>query len=279
MFGAKILADSTNPAGERLTTMELTYPRCIHAEFMTHRMFSRNSASSRAIPVEKMLKNIMDDPFIPLHWGKNQKGMQAEQELTPAEQQAAKRNWLLARDQAVANAEYMRELGLHKQLTNRIVEPWMWITVIATASEPGWENFFNLRCDAPAEPHIREIAFMARDLYDDNTPNELEWGQDHLPLFGFEGDETLSQEDARKVSTGRCARVSYRTHDGRRDVSEDIGLHDRLAGNNHWSPFEHVATAMTSGERLCGNLVGHWIQYRKRFPTELCSKAPRRPKP
>lgn len=277
MFSAKVLADSLNPDGGRLTTMELSYPRCIHSEFMTHRAFSRNSASSRAIPVEKMLANIESDPFIPVNWGKNQKGMQAETEMEAADATRAATAWLLARDHAVRHARMLLEIGLHKQLTNRVVEPWMWITVIASSTEVGWENFFKLRCHKDAEPHMQKIAYMARELYDMKKPYRLLWGEDHLPLVGFPGDGSLTKGDRRKVSTARCARVSYLTHDGIRDVDADIAMHDRLMGNGHFSPFEHVAMAdQRSVTPVSSGNFGHgWFQYRKLIPNEVCRKAPR----
>jgi len=296
-FSAKVLCDSLNPETEaspmgvfpklpesRLTTMELTYPRCIHSEFMTHRAFSRNAASSRAIPVAKMLKDIREEPFIPVNWGKNQKGMQAGAELSNEMKHTCKLEWLAAWDCALHYAENLNSNGLHKQIVNRIVEPWMWITVIATGVDKAWENFFSLRCHKDAEPHMQEIAYMARDAYDGSVPLAMEWCVSHTPMVNDEdrleclkrcnGDVSLASEMVHKISTGRCARVSYLTHDGRRDIGEDIALHDRLAASGHWSPFEHVATATTT-TNLGGNFGPRWIQYRKTFTKECCERAPR----
>lgn len=266
-FSAKVLADSTNCCDSRLTTMELTYPRCVHSEFLTHRMFSRNAASSRAIPVEKMIEQVERDPFIPIHWGKAQKGMQAYDVVDcPSE---CEKLWLLNRNMAVHYVEGLLELGLHKQIANRLLEPWMWITVIATGNEGAWNNFFALRCHHEAEPHIQKIAYMAREVRSQSTPQKLSDGQWHLPLIGFEGDELLSVEDQVKVSVGRCARVSYLTHDGRRDVQADIDLHDRLLASKHFSPFEHVARMdRFSREWAQGNLGQGWTQYRKTLKGE-----------
>jgi len=288
-FSAKVLCDSLNPAvdttlarldASRLTTMELTYPRCIHSEFMTHRAFSRNAASSRAIPVAKMLKDIREEPFIPINWGKNQKGMQAWEELSQNQQHQCRLDWLEARDYAVMYAERLNDRGLHKQIVNRIVEPWMWITVIATGVDRAWENFFSLRCHKDAEPHMQEIAYMTREAYDGSVPTIRSMtGMDHLPLISMRDidecrDSNTPRDSLRQISTGRCARVSYLTHDGRRDIAEDIALHDRLAASGHWSPFEHIATATTT-TNLGGNFGTRWIQYRKTFAKECCEKAPR----
>jgi thymidylate synthase ThyX len=261
-YKVQILADSLAPSGKRLTTFELTYPRFVHSEFMTHRMFSRNAASSRAIPIEKMIERVTQDPAMPVHWGKNQKGMQAEEELDGTELFAAKFDWLVARDNAVESAEKMLEYGVHKQIVNRLLEPWMWITVICSATEYG--NFFNLRCHKDAQPEIRKLADMMAEAYFSATPKTLEYGQWHTPLIM--DDENLPLDQRIKVSVGRCARVSYLTHDGKRDIEADIQLHDRLAQSGHWSPFEHVAMAANVITSY-GNLRG-FRQYRKDFANE-----------
>jgi thymidylate synthase ThyX len=230
-------------------------------------MFSRNAASSRAIPVEKMIEQVEKNPVIPIHWGKAQKGMQAYDVLDERCTTSCRVAWLLARQSAVDSTKVLLGLGLHKQIANRLLEPWMWITVIATGNEGAWNNFFALRCHHEAEPHIQSIAYMARDMRNQSTPQKLSDGQWHLPLIGFEGDELLSVEDQVKVSVGRCARVSYLTHDGRRDVQADIDLHDRLLASKHFSPFEHVArSGKHTGDG--GNLGYGWTQYRKTLKGE-----------
>lgn len=293
-YSAKILADSLSPDGVRLTTFEVTFPRIVLAEFNTHRMFSRNSASSRAIPVEKMLQKVHNDPFLPIYWGKNQKGMQAEQELTDDEQLAAADLWLHARDKAIDSAQTMLETGIHKQITNRLLEPFLWHTVIVTATE--WDNFWGLRCNKDAQPEICKIAEMMKELYDANLPKELNYGQWHLPLVHAEeawpsdGITFFGLEDIIKVCIGRCCRVSYLTHNGERDPRADIELCDKLLKSGHMSPFEHAARPMTcddahqmlriiSGvvgidkldlnvsQMFCGNFRG-WVQSRKLIRNE-----------
>lgn len=284
-FSAKVLCDSLVEADtrfidtapeSRLMTMELTYPRCIHSEFMTHRAFSRNAASSREIPISKMIADVQNNPFVPLSWGKNQKGRQAGEELDLRTREMVEEAWLAARRKAVEYAQILNAHGLHKQIVNRILEPWMWITVIATGTDKAWENFFNLRCHKDAEPHMQELAYLARDAYDTSKPNVLHEGCIHAPLFD-DCEYPASGKLVCKVSTGRCARVSYLTHDGRRDANEDIRLHDRLAASGHWSPFEHVATVADTSRpnNKGGNFGTRWIQYRKEFPNENCAKAPR----
>ena len=290
MFNAKILADSTKISNfdyagiiSRLITAQLTFPRIVLAEFNTHRKFSRNAASSRAIPITKMIKDVQENPFVPIHWGKNQKGMQANEVLGSDDSAACEMDWMLHRDESINRVESMISHGLHKQIANRLLEPWMWVTVIATGDAGAWSNFFALRCHPDAEPHIQKVAYMARDIMDigDNPmyispkSNILKEGEWHLPLIGFPGDEFLSIEDKIKVSVGRCARVSYLTHDGIRDVQADIDLHDRLRQSKHFSPFEHVAQAIIYGDPNFkgqnGNFSKSWIQYRKTLSGEYQS--------
>jgi thymidylate synthase ThyX len=295
MYSSKILADSVSPDGVRLTTMEVCFPRIVLAEFNTHRMFSRNSASSRAIPVEKMLKLAQEHPYIPEEFGSNQKGMQAGDALTGYRALHARGEWLQARDNAVYQASKLLELGVHKQLTNRLLEPFMWHTVIVSATD--WSNFFHLRTHEAAHPAIREIALMMEEDYNNFTPKRLDYGEWHLPLVDDEDLEAFSDHDPAALpsrermlcSAGRCARVSYLTHDGRRDVTADIALAVRLLESGHMSPFEHVARPMTeeeieqlsnacapqgynglkpyTGIPFSGNFCG-WVQYRKTIEHE-----------
>lgn len=273
MFNAKILCDSINQRTEaRLTTMELTFPRIVLAEWNTHRAFSRNAASSRAIPVSKMIKDVKENPFIPIHWGKAQKGMQASEILDSENAAACEMDWIFHRDEAISRVESMLNHGLHKQIANRLLEPWMWVTVIATGNQGAWNNFFALRCHPDAEPHIQKIAYMARDERNKSKPKTILDGEWHLPLIGFPGDEFMLIEDKIKVSVGRCARVSYLTHSGIRDVQADIELHDRLQTSKHFSPFEHVAKYTNNvNTNLGGNFGKSWIQYRKTLKGEFQS--------
>src|SRR5262249_604270 len=148
MYQTRILKDSIAPCGKRLVTWELTYPRFVHAELMTHRLFSRNSASSRAIPVERLVARVREDPALP-QWGGKQAGMQAREELPPDLRLQAEELWLKARDLMLDVAGQLGALGLHKQLANRLIEPWMFITVIVSATE--FDNWFHLRTHKDAQ--------------------------------------------------------------------------------------------------------------------------------
>jgi thymidylate synthase ThyX len=271
-YHVRILADSVGANGVRLTTWELTYPRFVHAELMTHRRFSRNSASSRAIPTTKLLDQVKNDPAMPVWWGKNQSGMQAREELGDLDRGRAEAIWLRARDQAVDQVEGLLALGLHKQIANRILEPWMFITVIVTATE--FENWFRLRCHPDAQPEIGWVAREMKTQYETSLPRVVAAWEWHRPLITLDDElelvsvprslQAISVEDTlNRVAVARCARVSYLTHDGRRDFDEDVRLHDRLAASGHWSPFEHVAQAQPFGS-VCwsGNFRG-WTQYRQ----------------
>lgn len=275
-YNVKIIKDSINPVKDRIITFELTYPRFVHAELMTHRMLSRNSASSRAIPTKKLMARVRDFPVMPKWWGKNQSGMQAREELQGEELENVKLLWLDGSRRALHLAQQLHEAGLHKQIANRVIEPWMFITVIVTATE--YENWFYLRDSEFAQPEIAWVAREMSRLRDESEPEELSPGQWHLPYIELENrdnnlfveNKDLSQEMfgafLRKISTARCARVSYLTHDGRRDYDEDIKLHDKLVQSGHWSPFEHVAESLHKSERH-GNFIG-WFQYRKQFLIE-----------
>lgn len=264
---AKIVLDSVGPNGARLTTFELRYPRFVHAELMTHRMFSRNSASSRAIPTETILKQIEDDPAMPVWWGKNQSGMQAREELAGDDKEDAERVWTTGRDAAVGYARALNRIGLHKQIANRVVEPWMYITVLVTSTEFG--NMRALRVHPDAQPEFQDVARKAFELFDRSVPQEIAAGTFHLPLVTGVDLPVLSAEkytisEICKISIGRCARVSYLTHEGTRDPGKDIELCDRLQASGHMSPFEHVAMAMTRTQwtAVANAMAVEWVERR-----------------
>jgi hypothetical protein len=267
-FAVKILADSLAPCGKRLVTYQATYPRPIHSEVLTHKMLSRCSASSRAIPVAKMIQRVVEDPWIPSYIGANQKGMQAGEELSEEDRAGAVAEWLDARDGAVETAWSLVARKVHKQVINRLLEPWMWITTIISATE--WNNFFALRDHEAAEPHFQHLARMMRAAREESIPRVLRTSEWHLPMIDFDDeiDRTLSQEDLIKISVARCARVSYLTHEGRRDPQDDIRLYNDLMVKRplHASPAEHIAMALDT-EECSGNFIG-FRQHRKMLPFE-----------
>ncbi len=260
MYDAKIILDSVTELGERLTTFEVTYPRFVHSELMTHRVFSRNSSSSRAIPNARLIKKIKEDPAAPVWWGKNQSGMQAREEVDDVT--AALNWWIQGRDLMIAHAEKGSAMGLHKQIVNRIIEPWMWITVIITATE--FNNFFNLRCHPDAQPEIRHFAELMEGLYNSSEPQLLPEGEWHLPYIRPEEYDLYTLGELLELSNARCARVSYLTHDGEHDPEKDFGLAAGLRDNGHWSPSEHQGRSHP-GRGPSGNFTGGWAQHRKIF--------------
>ncbi len=264
MFEAKIIADSAYN-GSRLTTFQLRYPRFIHSELMTHRVFSRNAASSRAIPVQKMIDQVRDEPAMPVYWGKNQKGMQADEELSEAQQFEAKSVWISAGLEAIQHAKRFIDIGVHKQIANRILEPWQWMSTIVTSSR--WDNFYQLRVHPDAQPEFQHIARMMKAVHEETSPRELNEGDYHLPYITKDERDSFNIIDLVRMSVARCARVSYLTHDKKvPEIAEDLDLYDRLVAAKpfHASPTEHQARPNTGCRvDLGGNFDMSWVQFRK----------------
>ncbi len=255
MYECRVERDSVTIYGERLITVVLTLPRIVLAELNTHRVFSRSSASSRAIPVQRQIDRLKKDPFVPFYWGKNQKGMQANEELTPDLIEQAKALWLQSSGQQIAYAEKMMALGVHKQLTNRLLECFMYHEVIITATE--WDNWDHLRRDKDAAPEIQRSAVMMHDCIDASRPKVLSEGQWHLPFTEESEIETHGVDKLVQISVGRSARVSYSNHDGVRNPDDDLALAERCR-SGHMAPWEHAARPMTEGERSIFRM-SRWI--------------------
>lgn len=240
MISAKIIADSVCNSidGKRITSFILEYPRFIHAELMTHRMFSRNAASSRAIPINKFIEDVLSNPALPIHWGAKQKGMQADSEVDESTKIKAMQIWHEAKEDAIKHAKKLDELGIHKQVANRIMEPFFHITTLVTATE--FKNFFKLRAHKAAQPEIRELAYKMLELYNTNVPQEKSFGQWHIP-FGDQYLTDLTIRQKLKIATARSARVSYKNFEGEINLEKDYQLHDLLLSEGHFSPFEHAA--------------------------------------
>jgi hypothetical protein len=271
---------SISDANIDLTTWVLEYPRYIHAEFMTHRVFSRNASSSRAIPVKKIIERVWNDPVIPISWGGNKPGMQAGAELQGMDKVIARKLWIAASRIACTIAKGLVKVNLHKQIANRILEPFSYIKVIMTTTE--LENWFDLRYHPDAQPEIQELARRMFRVIEFSTPKLLVPGQWHLPFVKPEELIEYELETCKKICSARNARVSYLNHDGSNpNVQKDIGLHDDLVSSKpiHASPTEHPATPDTftidregniiwDNPHLHGNFVG-WIQYRKQIEAKL----------
>ena len=302
---AVIIADSISPDGIRLTTFQLRYWRPIHSELMTHRVFSRNAGSSRARPSAKIIEQVRNEPWGPIHWGANQAGMQALEQIQHVGH--AKDRWLWAAQQAADAAEGMLGINLHKQIVNRILEPFTYIDVVVTATD--YANWFALRDHPDAQPEIQELARLMKAEYETSLPKELSVGEWHLPYItqidwedayeydmahGGVGDEVAALGLLKKASAARCARVSYKPFDqDNPSIEADLKLFEKLFGSSpmHASPAEHIASPDTlsacehvhytasdddrdmpcncwDNPKLQANFRG-WIQFRKTLENEF----------
>lgn len=264
MISAKVICDSVSLSGIRLTTLEYSAPRFILAEFNTHRVFSRNAGSSRAIPTTRIIERVVETPVIPM-WTRNKPGMQGVDDVTAEEAAEWTAIWLEARDDAVRHAKRLADAKAHKQSVNRILEPYMYYKGVVTSTE--WDNWFALRDHEAAQPEIEVLAKAFRESMNASTPQLLQQGEWHLPyIFGDEKSSLIS--DQLKVSTARCARVSYRTFDDNKvsAYNKDVELYQELTDSGHWSPHEHQATPIDEHD-WSGNFRG-WCQHRQKL--QLC---------
>jgi hypothetical protein len=273
---AKVIAASMAPSGKMIYTLLLTYNRFFHSELMTHRALSKNSMSSRAVPVKKMLSQVWNDPALPVHWGRNRPGMQAKEELQGFRLWLVQRLWALAGRLMCCIVWWLDKLELHKQVANRLLEPWQWMHVVLTGTE--FDNFFELRRHADAQPEFRVLANAMWDVMSIeamsrngvtirhltiNTGKYTDW---HLPFIGIdEMSDEIRVGTLIKMSVARCARVSYLNHDGTKpSLTKDLDLYDRLVGSRpiHASPTEHQASAREDSTYVSNNFRG-FEQYRR----------------
>lgn len=294
----EVILASGGPSGPPIYTLRLRYPRIIHAEVMTHRKFSRNARSSRAVPVERMIDEVRTSPFVPWHWSRNQKGMQGYDYITVGEGAEARAVWYQAVMDAVRHAEKLADpqgLSLHKQIVNRLLEPFMWIDTLITSTD--LENFLWLRDHKDTEPHLQDLARLVKDALDGCEVKQLAPEKWHLPYI-TEKDRDYACFDAVfdaktpdfwsflcKISAARCARISYAPFDGDASYTRELERYDSLVKSDriHASPLEHQATpdgqaSFSAGvykpdgpnwlnPHLHGNLRG-WVQFRKTIPNE-----------
>lgn len=290
-----IIADSISKEGHRPTSIQVTAHRFILVEINTHRVASRSYRSSRAVPAHKLLDEVVTDPAMPVRWMKNQPGMQAAIEMTEDERLLAQKVWTAGAAEAVVRARALGASGLHKQWTNRPLEPYLMAKGIITATE--WENIFALRIGPEAQPEFDVLAGKMLEAMRASEPKLLEPGEWHLPYIDqddYERLEAFNRDSVvRIVSAARCARSSYKVFDVDRksELHEDQELANRLVESGHWGPFEHQATPDVPKDRRAeildppevvrwlhkyaywerpdqhGNLVG-WRQNRKLYPGE-----------
>lgn len=299
MITAKVVADSASEAGHRLTTLEVEFPRYILSEYNTHRLFSRNAASTRAIPLLKQIEQIAKTPALPIFYGKNKPGMKATEELDSDDKKKAEAIILDMMDYCIGKVGELESLGLHKQHAGRYLEPWAWVKGVVSSTE--WDNFFWLRKHPDAQPEIAELARVMWEAREQSEPMLLKAGEWHVPYveynsdFGYYlmvngGHMELTLVDALKVSASCCAQVSYRLADNSLEKAKKI--YDMLVESKpvHASPFEHQAQPMSTpydnpGEGTCmqygvthrdmqgdywsANFKG-WVQHRQLIPENAC---------
>lgn len=278
-FDAKVVLDSISEDDARLVTFELTYPLIVHNEFLTHRMvsrtdsmwldFSRNASSNRALPSNTLVQQVLDDPYIPPEFRRSTRGMVAGEPLDQHASDDARRHWLRARDAAVQRCRMLEDTKVHKQWRNRLLMPFQWITVVATANAELWEHFFRLRDHPAAQPDIAHVAGMAHEHYRASAPDLVCYYGWHLPYITWEewAVAHIDLETAQKVSVARCARTSYLRQGELVPLRDDLRLYDDLTSSDppHESPLEHVATPALIASQRCGNVIG-WIQLRHYRP-------------
>lgn len=262
---AKVIAHSRAPGASDLITLQVRFPWWLLPEMNTHRVFSRNYGSTRAIPIKKLLAEAMRDPALPEVWTGHQPGMQGTYDLTHTQVTCAEEQFFFARDAAVSAVTAMQKIGIAKQNANRLLMPFIHVEGVVTATE--WDNFFDLRCHPAADPTMRALAEAIRDAIAGSVPDQQEM---HLPYILPEETHIGTDEPDRMweylamISAARCARVSYLNHDGSNpDIEKDLALAKRLVDSKHMSPFEHQARATgDEGTALWGNFTG-WDQHRK----------------
>lgn len=264
----KVLADSISPTGKRLITLELTYWRAIHAEVLKHRLLASNSRSSRARPITSMIDEARNNTWGPNHWTLNQPGMVGK-EITDEYTKSLYRNMWMSYAEDICKkienqinmSKYLQGPQLHKQVFNRLLEPYTSISQVISGTE--WKNFFNLRISEFAEPNMRDLAVAIQEAMNKSNPIELSYGEYHLPYISDEDRSNYSIDDLKLISTARCARVSYAPFNNEKaNPSKDLALAKSLLTNHHMSAFEHIATPVGKHKYIDNPFIG-WNQYRQ----------------
>lgn len=257
-----VLASQNVNTGTVLWTFKLKMPKSYLAQLNTHRLFSRNASSSRAVPVSTMINNIKSDTVLPMEWVKNKKGMSGNSLISKGYQNIATDRWLSSLENQLGIVKQLDTLGVHKQYANRLLEPYINAEVLVSATQ--WANFIALRTDHATQPELQSITNQIKAIQSGSRPKVLTVGEWHLP-FITNIEEYLPLDVKQKISVARCARVSYYLKDTCElsDTDKDITLFNRLKESGHWSPFEHIATPYRD-KVMCGNYLS-WVQLRHSF--------------
>lgn len=267
-YSAKVIAHSVGPHQIPIATIQATIPRFVLAQWNMHGLLSKNAASSRAIPIDRMLDWVRHDPVMPLHYGSRKKGMQAGAEIKYKGLAKLIIKGMMYTN--IAGVWALDKLGLHKQNTNRYLEPWAYVNVLATATN--WENFLALRAHKDAQPEIQKVAVLIGRALRNSKPRELRGGEWHLPYIDYADTLIYSTDDLIKMSVARCARVSYLTFDGKApNYKQDISLYNKLvlADPPHMSPTQHQATALLRHNDAKPSNFKGWNRYREELPNNF----------
>ena len=256
----KVLADSINSTGNRLTTFELVFWRPILPQLSRHRVFSLNVRSSRATPVDSLIAEIRNTPWGPKEWGMNQPGMVANKSFGTKEvRDSLDFVWYQSSNLACQMAKTLADVGVHKQIVNRMLEPYACTHAVVSSTE--WDNFYELRTASDSQPEMQELANKMKEAQENSTPKALLQGEWHMPYITEQELNKYSVQDCCKISAARCARVSYKRYDGTTNTAKDLELYNKLARAKHFSPLENVATP-ASNNYIPSNFKG-WNQLRK----------------
>lgn len=269
---AKVVAHSkAKQTGKEIITFELEFPRIVLAEFNTHNALSKNSSSSRAIPVLTMLEQVRKSPSMPIRFGAANKGMQdagEHNDLVIVSNELAESwggmypddAWYYAANQAADLAQAFHEAGYAKQICNRLIEPFQRMKVVMTATELA--NFLWLRDHQAADPTIEALAKEIKRAYINSEAVELDVGDWHVPYFGGEGVGYwlkgcgIDLQEALDISASCAAQASYRKLDDSlekaKSVVERLNLGVDINEPMHVSPTEHQATPIAETKGCFG---------------------------
>ena len=255
---ATVIADSIRgDLTGRVTTFLLRYPRFIHPQMMTHRMSARNAQSSRAVPVQRMIDQVLENPVTPIAFLSNQRGMVGGSEVPDPE--SAMRKWIRASRGAAQAASALTDANVHKQHANRVLEPFLTISSVFTFEDKWLKHFYGLRMEHDAQPEIQNLAERMHEAAAKSAPSIKQDGSWHLPFMTPKEMATIPGDILPACSAARCARASYLNFDGKREQSKDEALFKSLVNDLHMSPLEHVLMPSTDGPH---GVFEHWKSLR-----------------
>ena len=262
-YRAEVIADSVNPQGNRIITIELRFPHIILPQVNTHKSISKSASSARAQPRARRINEVSEEPWIPESWGEDQRGMVAGEELPVEGQAEAERAWREAARSAVDFATKLADIGVHKEVTNRLLEPFSWQTTVMTGNVEFFDHLVRLRKDVGAQPQFQILAQLIDEAIEESSIMPLGYDDWHLPYINAEEYGEFDLDDLKRISVARCARTSYGRQNSK-DARSDLQLYEMLLTQEHWSPFEMVCRPKASDDSPLGNIHG-WHQLRHEY--------------